>query len=96
MLSRSRGEGRQSGQLTTRLVGSRSKDRRAELERIVKGADAILFSEALAAEGELVFRKASELGCEGVISKRVGSAYWSGRCRTWTKVRNPALLTRSH
>jgi bifunctional non-homologous end joining protein LigD len=37
------------------------EDRRAELERIVKGADAILFSESIAAEGALVFRKACEM-----------------------------------
>ncbi len=59
------------------------EDRRAELERIVKGADAILFSEAIAAEGALVFAKACEMGLEGIVSKRVGSIYWSGRCRNW-------------
>ena len=70
------------------------EDRRAELERIVKGADAILFSEAIAAEGELVFAKAREMGLEGIISKRAGSIYWSGRCRNWTKARNPAFQRR--
>jgi hypothetical protein len=34
------------------------EDQRAELQRIVKGADAILFSEAIAAERELVFAEA--------------------------------------
>lgn len=67
------------------------EDRRAELERIVKGADAILFSEPIAADGALVFRKACELGLEGIVSKRVGSVYWSGRCRSWTKARNPVF-----
>ena len=70
------------------------EDRRAELERIVKGADAILFSEAIAAEGGLVFAKACEMGLEGIVSKRVGSMYWSGRCRNWTKARNPAFQDR--
>jgi ATP-dependent DNA ligase len=42
---------------------------RAELDRIVKGAGAVLFSEAIAAEGESEFRKACELGCEGIVSK---------------------------
>lgn len=69
----------------------RLEDRRAELERIVKDADAIMFNESIAAEGELVFRKAFELGCEGIVSKRVGSIYWTGRCRNWTKARNPAF-----
>ena len=28
---------------------------------------------------------------EGIVSKRVGSAYWSGKCRNWTKAKNPSL-----
>jgi len=70
------------------------EDRRAELERIVRGADAVLFSEAIAAEGGLVFKKACEMGLEGIVSKRVGSIYWSGRARNWTKTRNPAFQRR--
>ncbi len=70
------------------------EDRRAELERIVKGTDAILFSEPIAAEGALVFAKACEMGLEGIMSKRVGSIYWSGRARNWTKARNPTFQRR--
>ena len=72
----------------------RLEDRRAELERIVKGADAILFSELIEAEGALVFKKACEMGLEGIVSKRVGSMYWSGRARNWTKTLNPAFHRR--
>ncbi len=61
----------------------------AELERIVKSADAILFSEPIAADGVLVFRKACEMRLEGIVSERVGSIYC--RCRNWTKARNPAF-----
>jgi hypothetical protein len=25
-----------------------------------------------------------------IVSKRVGSAYWSGNCRNWTKAKNPS------
>ena len=45
--------------------------RREMLMRLVEGVDRILFSEALAAEGEVVFAKACELGLEGT--------YQSGR-----------------
>ena len=38
-------------------------------------SDGILFSEALAAEGMVVFAKACELGLEGIVSKRAGSFY---------------------
>ena len=64
--------------------------RRAQLELLVAGTDAITFSEAIAAEGAIVFAKACELGLEGIVSKRLGGVYSSGPCRNWVKVRNPA------
>jgi hypothetical protein len=48
-----------------------------------------LFSEALAAEGAVVFFKACELGLEGIVSKRRRSFYKSGRSRNWLKTVNP-------
>jgi ATP-dependent DNA ligase len=33
---------------------------------------------------------ACKLGCEGTVSKRLGSTYRSGRSRQWVKVKNPA------
>jgi bifunctional non-homologous end joining protein LigD len=68
------------------------EDRRAELERIVRSADAILFSEAIEAEGALVFAKACEMGLEGIVSKRAGSLYRSGTGRQWLKCKNPAFI----
>jgi ATP-dependent DNA ligase len=41
--------------------------------RLVDGVDGIPFSEALAAEGAVVFAKARELDLEGIVSKREGS-----------------------
>jgi bifunctional non-homologous end joining protein LigD len=70
----------------------RIEERRDKLARLVHGVDGILFSEALAAEGALVFAKACEMGLEGIVSKRVGSRYWSGRSRHWLKSKNPAFL----
>jgi bifunctional non-homologous end joining protein LigD len=46
------------------------------------------FSEALAAEGAVVFDKACELGLEGIVSKREGSLYRSGKSRNWLKTKN--------
>jgi ATP-dependent DNA ligase len=51
-----------------------------------------LFSEALAAEGGVLFAKACELGLEGIVSKRAGSFYKSARSRNWLKTRNPAFV----
>ena len=38
----------------------------------MKGAESILFSDAIAAEGALVFAKACELGLEGIVFKALG------------------------
>jgi len=37
-----------------------------------------------------VFRHACKLGFEGIVSKRLGSPYRSGRSRDWIKRKNPA------
>jgi bifunctional non-homologous end joining protein LigD len=41
-------------------------------------------------DGELVFRHACKLGLEGIVSKRLGSRYRSGRSPDWLKMKNPA------
>jgi bifunctional non-homologous end joining protein LigD len=46
----------------------------------------------LLAEGAIVFAKACEMGLEGIVSKRAGSLYRSGRSRNWLKTRNPAFV----
>ena len=55
-------------------------------------SEGILFSEALAGEGAIVFVKACELGLEGIVSKRAGSFYKSGRSRNWLKTINPDFV----
>jgi bifunctional non-homologous end joining protein LigD len=42
--------------------------------------------------GNVVFAHACKLGCEGIVSKRLGSKYRPGpnRCSDWIKVKNPA------
>ena len=71
------------------------EERRAALSPLVAGVDRILFSDALVAEGALVFAKACELGLEGIVSKRAGSRYSSGNSRQWLKSKNPAFVRRS-
>src|SRR5262245_27098651 len=39
--------------------------------------------------GDVVFRHACQLGFEGIVSKRLGSPYRSGRSRDWIKMKNP-------
>jgi ATP-dependent DNA ligase len=38
----------------------------------------------------IVFEHACALGCEGIVSKPLGSRYASGRSDAWRKVKNPA------
>ena len=40
-------------------------------------------------EGEVVFRHACKMGLEGIVSKRLGSRYRSGRSPDWLKFKNP-------
>src|SRR5262245_56143828 len=40
-------------------------------------------------DGELVFRHACKMGLEGIVSKRLGSPYRSGRSKDWLKFKNP-------
>jgi bifunctional non-homologous end joining protein LigD len=68
------------------------EDRRAALSPLVAGVDCILFSDALVAEGALVFAKACEMGLEGIVSKRAGSLYRSGTSRGWLKSKNHAFV----
>jgi hypothetical protein len=39
----------------------------------------------------LSYREACRLGCEGIVSKRLGSPYRSGRSAHWVKVKNPKV-----
>jgi ATP-dependent DNA ligase len=40
-------------------------------------------------DGAKVLREARKLGCEGIVSKRLGSLYRSGRSTSWLKSKNP-------
>ncbi len=40
-------------------------------------------------DGEVVFRHACKMGLEGIVSKRKGSPYRSGRSPDWLKMKNP-------
>jgi bifunctional non-homologous end joining protein LigD len=40
--------------------------------------------------GDVVFRHACKLGFDGIVSKRLGSPYRSGRSPDWLKMKNAA------
>jgi bifunctional non-homologous end joining protein LigD len=49
-----------------------------------------VFNKHFDIEGSVLFHHACKLGCEGIVSKRVGSPYRFGRSNDWIKVKNPA------
>lgn len=50
----------------------------------------ITFNRHFDMEGAIVYRHACALGCEGIVSKRLGSPYRPGRSDNWLKIKNPA------
>ena len=66
------------------------EQRKRKLAKLVRGPyPGIALSEHYEGEGEMVFAHACKLGCEGIVSKRLGSPYRSGRSALWVKVKNP-------
>jgi bifunctional non-homologous end joining protein LigD len=65
--------------------------RKATLASLLRGSGAGLkLNEHFIHSGEVVFRHACRMGLEGIVSKRLGSRYTSGRTRDWLKFKNPA------
>jgi bifunctional non-homologous end joining protein LigD len=66
------------------------EERKWRLEKLLHGSrSSIVVNEYYAADGEIVYREACRLGCEGIVSKRLGSPYRSGRSPHWIKIKNP-------
>jgi bifunctional non-homologous end joining protein LigD len=64
--------------------------RKGTLAKLLRGTHPTLaINEHYEAEGAVVFREACRLGCEGIVSKRLGSPYRSGRSHHWLKIKNP-------
>jgi hypothetical protein len=65
------------------------KGSRASSTRSSKVKHGLHLSEQVEADGPAVFRHACLLEVEGVVSKRKGSPYRSGRTLDWIKCKNP-------
>jgi ATP-dependent DNA ligase len=48
------------------------------------------FNEHITVPGDIVLRHVCKLGLEGIVSKKLGSYYVSGRSRDWLKFKNPS------
>ena len=68
------------------------EERKGLLAKLLHDSDAdlgIVLNKHYEEDGAIVFREACRLGCEGIVSKRLGSIYRRGRSPLWLKVKNP-------
>ena len=67
------------------------EERKYQLARLLNEAVAgVQLCSHLEGSGDIIFEHACKLGCEGIVSKRLGSTYRSGRTQHWIKTKNPA------
>jgi bifunctional non-homologous end joining protein LigD len=65
--------------------------RKSTLKSLLRDKHAgIAFNAHFIVDGAIVYKHACALGCEGIVSKRLGSSYRSGRADCWVKVKSPA------
>jgi bifunctional non-homologous end joining protein LigD len=57
---------------------------------LAKAASGLRLNEHIEADGPTVFAHACKMGLEGIVSKRKGSSYRTGRSSDWLKSKNPA------
>jgi ATP-dependent DNA ligase len=55
---------------------------------LAKASGGLQVNDHIVEPGDVVFRHACQLGLEGIVSKRLGSPYSSGRSRHWVKSKN--------
>jgi bifunctional non-homologous end joining protein LigD len=86
----------QVGDVPTRLDGDDLRREPLELRKamlasvLARAGHGIRFNEHMICDdGDIVFRHACLMGLEGIVSKRKGSPYRSGRSPDWLKVKNP-------
>jgi len=68
------------------------EERKDLLAKLLHDSDSdlgIVLNKHYEEDGETIFREACRLGCEGIVSKRLGSTYRRGRSPLWLKVKNP-------
>jgi bifunctional non-homologous end joining protein LigD len=67
------------------------EDRKRRLAGLLRlPHEGIAVNEHFGGDGAVIYKHACALGCEGIVSKRLGSPYRAGRSAHWVKVKNPA------
>jgi bifunctional non-homologous end joining protein LigD len=73
------------------LRGAPIEERKHVLANLLfREGDGISFNDLDDGDGAMIFKQACALGCEGIVSKRLGSPYRSGPFNDWLKIKNPA------
>ena len=67
------------------------EERKGTLAKLLsRSLEGIAFNQHYDCAGATIYKHACALGCEGIVSKRRGSPYRSGRVDHWLKIKNPA------
>ena len=73
------------------LRQARLDDRKAALQAllapVVSASSAVQFSDGLVGDGGALYEHATEMGLEGIVSKRLDAPYVEARSRSWVKVK---------
>ena len=65
------------------------EERKAALAKLLRRSrDGIAYNRHYTEDGATIYKVACSLGCEGIVSKRLGSPYRAGRADCWIKVKN--------
>ena len=66
------------------------EERKGKLAQLLRCSHpGVVLNQHYDANGAIIYKHACALGCEGIVSKRLGSPYRSGRANFWIKVKNP-------
>jgi ATP-dependent DNA ligase len=66
------------------------EDRKRQLAGLLRlPHEGIALSEHYEGDGAMIYKHACALGCEGIVSKRLGTSYRAGRSAHWLKIKNP-------
>ena len=73
------------------LRGVRIEESKRTLARLLgRFQPGIVVNEYFEGDGAIIYKHACALGCEGIVSKRLGTPYRAGRSPHWLKIKSPA------
>ncbi|HEX4297464.1 MAG TPA: DNA ligase D, partial [Devosia sp.] len=73
--------------LTAARLDARKDLLRDLLAPVVTGSSAIQFSDSFGGAAQVLYDQATEIGLEGIMSKRADAAYLQARSKTWVKTK---------